>query len=138
MTRHDRRTFNMQMVEIGWGASLLIYPSLPKYVDLEMFYAAAKNAVDNNLGAWADPMMLTGYEWRMCIKLHKVTQKLVAGDSLSTVERNGWIERYCFDLTTLEVYEPQDYVKVEPHKRAFVFPKAMRRAVGDLNLIPGA
>ncbi len=42
MTRHQRRTFNLQVVEIGWASSLLIYPSLPKYVDLEMFYAVGK------------------------------------------------------------------------------------------------
>ncbi len=39
------------MVEIGWASTLLIYPSLPKYVDLEMFYAVAKDAVEDNLGA---------------------------------------------------------------------------------------
>jgi endonuclease YncB( thermonuclease family) len=139
MSRHDRRTFNLEMVENGWAASLLIYPSLPKYIDLELFYQAAKGAFDNDLGAWADKAtMLTGYEWRMCIKLHKTTKKLLNGERLSTAERYGWVERYCFDITTREVYGPQDYIKVEPYARAFVFPVDMRTAVGDLNLTPGA
>ncbi len=137
-TPHDRRTFNLEMIENGWAASLLIYPSLPKYVNLEMTYQAAKSAYDNNLGAWADKAtMLTGYEWRMCIKLHKVTKKLVNGDSLSTAERYGWVDRFCFDITDRKVYEPQDYVKVPPYARAFAWPEDMRRAVGDLNLLPG-
>lgn len=138
MTLHQRRTFNLEMVETGWAASLLIYPSLPKFADLEMFYDGAKAAFDNDQGAWADKStMLTGYEWRMCIKLHKVTKKLVNGQTLSTAERYSWIERFCFDLTKRTVFNPQDYLKVPPYARAFVWPKDMRRAVGDLNLTPG-
>ena len=34
MSRHQRRTFNLEMVENGWAASLLIYPSLPKICGL--------------------------------------------------------------------------------------------------------
>ncbi len=103
-----------------------------------MFYQGAKTVFDNDLGAWADKAtMLTGYEWRMCIKLHKVKKRLLNGEKFSTAERYGWVERFCFNLTTLEVYDPQGYVQVPPYARAFVFPEDMRRAVGDLNLIPG-
>lgn len=44
---------------------MMIYPSLSKYHDLAMFQTAAKDAVDSQRGAWALPLMLTGYEWRI-------------------------------------------------------------------------
>lgn len=137
-TPHDRRSFNLQMIELGWAATLLIYPSLPKYSDLVLTYDAAKSAIENGRGAWADAnTVLTGYEWRMCIKLHKATKRLVAGENLKSWEREGWVQRYCFDLTTRQVFDPQDYIKVPPEARGFIFPNDMRRAVGDLNLTPG-
>ncbi len=83
--------------------------------------------------------MLTGYEWRMCIKLHKATQKPVAGDSLSTRERNGWIERYCFDLTTLEAYQPRRTSVRPPLRRATRWVSSWRGVPGrerDYDLVP--
>ena len=44
---------------------MMIYSSLSKYHDLVMFQAAAKDAVDSQRGAWAVPLILIGYEWRM-------------------------------------------------------------------------
>jgi len=133
----DRATFNLLMVESGWAASLVIYPSLPKYQDLVMFQAAAREAVDHQRGAWAEPLLLTGYEWRLCIKLHGVTRKLVAGQRLSSRDRQGWIERYGADLTTLEIFKPQDYYRVPPYNRLFIWPGDVTEAVGRLNLTPG-
>jgi endonuclease YncB( thermonuclease family) len=136
-TLDDRKSFNLLMAESGWAATLIIFPSLPKYRDLTLFQAGAKKAVEDGLGAWGDPLMLTGYEWRMCIKLHGVTKKLAAGQKLSTSERFSWISRYCADIETLQVYSPQQYHKVPPYNRTFLWPADVRRAVADLNLTPG-
>ncbi len=132
----ERATFNLLMIESGWAASFPIYPSLPKYADLVMLQQAAEYAFEKKKGAWSDPMALTGYEFRMCYKLWEVTAKLVKGSDLSSSERYGWVERYCVDMTTQEIHYPQDYYKVKPYNRIFVWPKDVAEAVGKLNLVP--
>ena len=137
MSRKDRATFNLLMVDSGWAASFPIYPSLPQHIDLMMLRESAKETFDNHKGAWADPAMLTGYEFRMCLRLHDVTKKLVAGNNLKSSERNGWVERYCLDMTTREIFYPQNYYRVKPHDRIFVWPEDVSEAVGKINLLPG-
>lgn len=137
MSREERATFNLLMVESGWAATFPIYPSIPKYQDLIMLQEAAKDAFDNKKGAWADPnMTLTGYEYRMCVKLYRVTKKLVGGRKLSSRERYGWTTRFCADMTTREVFYPQGYYKVEPYNRIFIWPDDVTEAVGKMNLLP--
>jgi endonuclease YncB( thermonuclease family) len=136
LSRKERATFNLLMVESGWAVTFPIYPSLPKYDDLVMLRTAAKTAYENQKGAWSDPNMLTGYEFRMCVRLHKVTKKLVQGKSLSTKEKYGWVTRYCVDMTTREIFRPQDYYKVKPYNRIFVWPEDIAEAVGRMNLLP--
>jgi len=137
MGYHDRATFNLLMVESGWAASFPIYPSLPKYRDLVMLREAAKNAMDNQLGAWAKPLLLTGYEFRMCYRLWEITKKLEAGKKLGSKEKYGWVHRYCVDMTTKEIFGPQEYHEVEPCNRIFVWPEDVQEAVGQMNLLPG-
>lgn len=132
----DRATFNFLMIESGWAASFLIYPSLPKYKDLVLLQEAAEKANKNGNGTWSDPNTLTGYEFRMCSKLWDVTNKLVNGKILSSKEKYGWIERYCFDISTLAIYEPQEYYKVKPCNQVFIWPQDVNKAVGSLNLLP--
>jgi len=136
MSPKDRATFNLLLVDSGWAASFPIYPSLPKYADLILLQEAAKDAYDNRRGAWADAMMLTGYEFRMCVKLHAVTKKLVGGRKISSRERNSWISRFCVDMTRREIYAPQDYHIVLPYDRIFIWPKDVAEAVGTMNLLP--
>jgi hypothetical protein len=124
------------MVQSGWAAPFLIYPSVPKYADLVMLQEAAKDAYDNKKGAWADPLMLTGYEFRMCVRLYDITKKLVDGQELSSAERYGWITRYCVDMTTREIFYPQSYYKVAPYNRVFIWPEDVAEAVGRMNLLP--
>lgn len=138
MSRAERATFNLLMVESGWAAPFPIYPSLPQHVDLVMLQEAAKDAHDNERGAWGDPNALTGYEFRMCVKLYKVTSKLVKGQKLSSTERHGWIERFCADMTSRQIFYPQDYHKVAPYNRIFIWPKDVAQAVSKMNLLPGA
>jgi endonuclease YncB( thermonuclease family) len=132
----ERASFNLLMVRSGWAATLIIYPSIPKYHDLVLFRDAAKEAYMTGLGAWAEPNLLTGYEFRMVVKLHKVTKRLVDGEKLSSSARKSWIERYCVDMTTQQIYYPEHYYRVAPYDRLFIWPKDVAQAVAQLNLLP--
>ena len=136
MPRKDRATFNLLMVESGWAASFPIYPSIPSYLDLVMLQEMAKDAYDNKKGAWSDPMTLTGYEYRMFVRLHEITKDLIDGKKLTSKERNSWIDRFCVDMTTKEIFYPQDYYKVAPYNRIFIWPEDVAEAVGKMNLVP--
>jgi endonuclease YncB( thermonuclease family) len=136
MTPLQRATFNLLMVENGWAAPFPIFPSLPRYSDLVLFQAVAEDAKLQKRGTYADPLSLTGYEFRMCVRLWEVTNDLDKGKKLSESERSGWIERFCVDMTTRQVFFPQDYHKVEPFNRVFIWPKDANDAVGKLNLTP--
>jgi len=137
MSRWERMTFNLQMIQEGWAASMPIYPSLPKHSDLVMLQEAGKIAFDEKRGIWAEPLMLTGYEFRMCVKLFEVTEKLTSGKTLSSAEKHGWISRYCVDMTTREIFYPEEYHKVAPYNRIFIWSDNVTEAVGRLNLIAG-
>jgi hypothetical protein len=50
----QRRTFNFDLVEAGWAAMFLIYPSLPQHDDLHLLLGAAQAAWDGRRGAWAE------------------------------------------------------------------------------------
>ncbi len=136
MPRDKRYTFNLLMVENGWAAPFMIYPSIPSYPDLVRFQKSAKVAVEECKGAWADPLTLTGYEFRSCVKLYDVTKKLVAGQKVSSRDRYDWITRFCADMTSNEVFYPQDYVKVAPYNRIFLWSGDVPEAVGKMNLLP--
>lgn len=137
MSSLERATFNLIMVESGWGASFPIYPSLPKYSDLVLLNDAAQSAYEAKLGIWADPLALTGYEFRMAVKLYDITKKMMKQKKLSSQERYSWISRFCADMSTQEIYYPQDYYKVKPYNRIFIWPEDINEAVGRLNLTPG-
>lgn len=137
LTRRQRATFNLLMVEAGWAAPFIIYPSLPRQSDLELMYQVGQEAVSAKRGVWAEPLALTGYEFRMCVRLHEITRKLVSGQKVSSSERSSWIERFCCDMTTRAIFYPQDYHKVPPYARIFIWPKDVTEAVGRLNLEPG-
>ncbi|HUT98522.1 MAG TPA: thermonuclease family protein [bacterium] len=136
MSLGQRATFNLLMVESGWAASFPIYPSLPKHVDLEMLHRAAREAFEKKKGAWAEEHYVPGYEYRMCMKLYEVTKKLTAGKTSTSKEKYGWVERFCVDMTTREIFYPQNYYKVKPYNRIFIWPEHVTEAVGRLNLTP--
>jgi endonuclease YncB( thermonuclease family) len=136
MTRKERATFNLLMVERGWAASFPIYPSVPSFLDLVLLRDAARDAIEKQRGVWDDPTTLTGYEFRMCVRLYQITKKLVDGEKLTSREKYGWISRYCVDMTTREVFYPQDYFKVRPYNRIFIWPEDVSEAVGKMNLLP--
>ena len=132
----ERATFNLLMVRAGWAAMFVIYPSIPKFDDLVMLRAGAKEAYLAGRGIWAEPLSLAGYEFRMAVKLFKVTKRLVEGESLSSHSRKSWVERYCVDLTTRQIHLPERYFRVAPYNRLFIWPKDVSEAVGKLNLLP--
>jgi endonuclease YncB( thermonuclease family) len=136
LSRRERATFNFLMVSSGWAASFVIFPSIPGEGDLGMFIDEAKAAAAKKRGAWADPLMLAGYEFRMCERLAALRKSVKAGRTPASESWHGWIERYCVDMTTAELYAPQDYVKVKPWNRLFLWPNDVRRAVSELNLAP--
>jgi len=127
MSRRERATFNLLMVESGWAAPFPIYPSLPQYEDLVMVWETAKEAHENGKGAWAGPMMLTGYEFRMCQKLYNF---------ITGARKKRWIERFCVNMLTKEIFYPQEYYKVPAYNRIFIWPWDVSEAVGMLNLVP--
>ncbi len=137
MSLRDRATFNLLMVEVGWAASFPIFPSLPKYSDLTLLQESAQSAFTNKRGAWQNEQMLTGYEFRMCYRLWEITRKLEQGKKLSGRERFGYVSRYCVDMTSKEIFSPQDYYKVPPYNRIFIWPEDVNDAVGRMNLVPG-
>jgi hypothetical protein len=55
---------------------------------------------------------------------------------VSSRERSGWISRYCVDMTTREIFYPQNYHKVAPYNRIFVWSDDVAKAVGRMNLLP--
>jgi len=137
MTLRERATFNLLMVMNGWAASFPIYPSLPQHADLTLLQEVGEEAFENGKGAWGNPLALTGYEFRMCYKLFVITKNLQTKPNMSSSEKYSWISRYCVDITTREIYYPQDYFKVQPYNRIFIWPNDVTEAVGKLNLLPG-
>ncbi|MEE9457346.1 MAG: thermonuclease family protein [bacterium] len=136
MSYAELASLNFYMVESGWAALFPIYPSLPRHLDLVMFQKAAREAYENKKGAWAEPLAIPGYEYRMCLRLHKVARKVVAGEKVREGNVYGCAHRFCADVTTKEIFYPVNYYKVPPYNRLFVWPKHVVDAVGKLNLRP--
>ena len=101
-----------------------------------MVQTAARAAVEDGRGAWADPQALAGYEYRMLEKLVLLFQRVQAGEVPSSTDWTGWVSRYCADISTGEVFSPQEYCRVEPWNRLFLWRDDVRAAVADLNLVP--
>ena len=135
MTLEQRSTFNLDLIDSGWGAPFLIYPSLPKAADLELYVAAVQRAVGQNRGAWADPLYLPGYEYRMVEKLFQVTRRLESGEDLSDADRKGWRSRLCINMETRELHGPEAYAQIPHDRRLWVWPKEVDNARQDFDLI---
>jgi hypothetical protein len=114
MTRKDRATFNLDLVENGWAAPFVIYPSIPGELDLPLLVDAAASARAAARGIWADDATLLAYEYRAMEKLFRITRKIVDGVELRAGEAQSWRERYCVDIRTRALHGPEDYVDVPP------------------------
>jgi len=136
MSRRDRATFNLRMVSSGWAAPFILYPNIPGELDLPMMRDEAAKAIQNHKGAWEDHLLLTGYEFRSMERLAKIRDKMLQGQTIDSRTLYSWIYRYCADMSTGELYAPQEYVKVAPQHRIFLWKKDVRQAMADLNLVP--
>ena len=136
MSLHDRATFNLQLVEEGFAAPFVIFPSLPKEQDYGLFHAAADMALREKRNIWADALTLTGYEFRMCYRLWEAIDRRVRpAKYVSDPRPDPWITRWCADVTTLQLHPPQDYIRVPPQSRLFIEKADRTRARKLLNLV---
>lgn len=136
MTRRERATFNLDLVESGWAAPFIIFPSIPGELDLPIFIEAAVSAKDGGLGQYSDPLFLSGYEYRMCEKLYDITKKLVAGQSISYPDQLKWRSRYCADMRTRKIFGPENYMKIPEPYRIWIWKDDVQTTIGMLNLVP--
>ncbi|WP_433435051.1 hypothetical protein [Nonomuraea sp. CA-141351] len=123
-----RRTFNLDMVALGWAATFIIYPSIPPAFDLNLLLDEAATAWREKLGAWAHfgPDLLLGYEYRACIKLG--TQHL---DDPADAIAEAY-QRVCVDLRTLTEVGLYGYHEVPPPDRLWIWAKDLDQARKDL------
>jgi len=136
MTRQQRATFNLDLVERGHAAPVVIYPSIPGELDLPLLLEAASAAVSEPRGIWANAQTLLAYEYRAVEKLFRVTRKLVNGQPLKPGEALGWRERYCVDMRTRTLHGPEDYFAISPQYRLWIWSRDLNQATGRLNLVP--
>lgn len=111
----DRKTFNLNLVENGWGCIFPIYPSLPRNDDLNVLINAAENAWNNKLGMWKEfgEDILLAYEFRLCIKLHDA-------DDQDGGIRSAF-QRICIDVRTMKNVGQFGFVDVPPPYRLWVW-----------------
>lgn len=136
LPREARATFNLDLIEGGWAAPFVIYPSIPGELDYPLFVETAAGAIDGGRGFWADPLSLLAYEYRAVEKLHRVTARLVDGADLPPDERFGWRTRYCADIRSRRLHGPEDYLDIPPPYRLWLWPDDVQKAVAQLNLVP--
>lgn len=136
MTRAERATFNLDLVESGWAAPFVLFPNVPGELDLPIFLDAAERAVAEKRGQHADPLSLPAYEYRMCEKLHRVTRKIAGGASVRGSERYGWRSRYAADMRDRTLHGPEGYMSIPQPLRLWIWPADVQRAIAMLNLVP--
>lgn len=123
-----RRTFNLEMIELGWAAFFPVFGSLPKDADMNLAIAAAEAAWLGQLGAWADfgPEFLLAYEYRACIKLGTAD---TAAEGIAAA-----FQRHCVDLQTLTNVGPFGFDQVPPPYRLWIWADDVAEATDALGL----
>lgn len=136
MTRAERATFNLDLIESGWAAPFILFPSIPSERDLPLFTEKAAEAKEHKRGQYANEFSLPGYEYRMCEKLHTIGNKLNRGEKLSFPEQLKWRSRYCADIRNRHLFGPENYTQIEEPYRLWIWPQDVREAISKLNLVP--
>jgi len=136
MSRRERATFNLNMVESGWAAPFILFPSIPGELDLPLLIEAAAEANEKKIGQYQEPLSMPGYEYRMCEKLYDITKKLVNGDTLHYSRQIAWRSRYCADMRDRKLYGPEEYMMIPEPYRLWVWPDDVQKAISMLNLVP--
>lgn len=126
----DRRTFNLDLVALGWAATFIIYPSIPRTSDLNLLIEEAETAWQEQRGAWeqfgAD--LLLGYEYRACLRLGAANVSDPA-DAIAAA-----YQRVCVDLRNLTEVGPFGYHQVPPAQRLWIWTTDLEQARKDLPL----
>ena len=60
MTRRERATFNLDLVDSGWAMPFILFPNVPDERDLPIFLGTAVEAAEARRGQYADPLFLPG------------------------------------------------------------------------------
>ena len=136
MSRRERATFNLNMVESGWAAPFIIYPSIPGELDLPIFVKASVDAMEQKRGQYQNPLSMPGYEYRMCEKLYDIIKKQIGGDSLSYAQQLGWRSRYCADMRNRNLLGPEEYMAIPEPYRLWIWPEDVQKSIATLNLVP--
>ncbi len=106
LTRREKATFNLDMIESGWAAPFILFPSIPGELDLPLFLESALQAKENRKGQYQEELSLPGYEYRMCEKLYNIIKKLVQDDSMPYPKQLEWRDRYCADMRNRQLHDP--------------------------------
>ena len=138
MSRLERATFNLNMIESGWAAPFILFPSIPGELDLPLFIELAVAAQTEKRGQYQEPLSMPGYEYRMCEKLYEITEKLVGGKRMSEKQRSAWRSRYCADMRDRKLYGPEDYMAVPEPYRLWIWPDDVQQSISMLNLVPAS
>ncbi len=136
MSRRERATFNLNMIETGWAAPFILYPNIPGELDLPLFIEAAVNAMDNKKGQYQESLSMPGYEYRMCEKLYDISKKLIGGDTLHYSRKITWRSRYCADMRNRKLYSPEEYMFIPEPYRLWIWPDDVQTSIATLNLVP--
>jgi endonuclease YncB( thermonuclease family) len=125
----ERRTFNCDMVALGWSAFFPLYPSLPSDDDLALVVAAAIDAWTRRLGAWHEfgSRLLLAYEYRMAIKLAEAKS---AAAGIATA-----FQRSCVDLRNRRDVGRFGWTRVPPPYRLWYWLDDTRSARADLGVV---
>lgn len=136
MTRNERATFNLDLIESGWAAPFVLFPNIPGELDLPIFLATATEAQEAGRGQYGDPLSMPAFEYRMCEKLHGISTKIAADGKLSARQRLAWRSRYAADMRTRTLHGPEGYMAVPLQYRIWIWPQDVQTAIGALNLTP--
>ena len=136
MSRLERATFNLNLIESGWAAPFIIFPNIPGELDLPLYIEMSVSAIELNKGQYQNEFSLPGYEYRMCEKLYDISKKIDEGDSLSSYQRLAWRSRYCVDIRNRQLLGPEHYFTIPEPYRLWIWPDDVQRAISMLNLIP--
>ncbi len=122
-----RATFNLNMIEGGWGSFFPIYPSFPRKADFDRAIKAAEIAWTKKIGQWKfGANLLLAYEYRMCIKL--------AGEGKAKKLIADAFQRHCYDLKNKKLVGKYDFWKVGPPNRMWIWDADLKHATVDLGI----
>ncbi|MDY7041994.1 MAG: thermonuclease family protein, partial [Chloroflexota bacterium] len=124
-----RVTFNLLLMQDGMAVNYTIFPNLPKPEDLLRVQEAVRTARQEKRGFWKDGhRLLLPYEFRWCVDTAR--------------DKRQGPDKYCADITTGVVHQPQEYYTILPENRLFILSSKghtqdLKEAMEQLGLIQG-